>query len=166
MKVKSGSKRPRWEPPKNQVGDGTTLKLRSITTPKREWYLMDAIAEWIIVQRYGFKNVPPYFWTKKAKVSRLRNEFLAIKKMMFGMIKRKPGITAFQLIIPVLKQYKCLIKEEEVEQVLVNAEEENANGDTFAEEALIELTTKQKPANVFQATQHLGEGDGTKEEDA
>jgi hypothetical protein len=167
MKQKSALKQARWEPPENQVGNKTYPKLRSITTPNKEWYIIDGIAEWIIVQRYGKENVPPRFWTKKGGALRLRTEFQKIKNMMFGMIKRKPGITAFELIIPGWGHFGCMVKHTEyvqVEQVLIESNVENENGDIIADENLINIETKKKPTNVFEATQHLGAADGKTEE--
>jgi hypothetical protein len=161
MRRKSVSKQQKWEPPENQVGNKTYPKLRSITTPNREWYVIDGIAEWIIVQRYGKDNVPPHFWTKKADVPRLRAEFQKIKNMMFGMIRKKPNITAFELIIPVLNHFGCIVKQTEyvqIEQVLIESNVENENG-----ENLINIEVKKKPTNVFEATKHLGAENGETE---
>ena len=80
----------------SQTGGKNTPRFVSVTTPGKLWYLMDAIAEFVMLQRHG-KNLPPYFWYKRVN-PQLSDEFYKLKKQLYGMIRRKPDMTALQLL--------------------------------------------------------------------
>lgn len=138
----------RFEPPKEQVGDKYTPKFRSITTPNRAFYLMDAIAEFVLMQRYGL-DLPAYFW-KKSVSKKLSTEYKKIKNQLFGMIKRKKNITALELLSVVFDKIpETKITKTETQENEVLAEEDSP---------VFEIHTEsKKPHNVLSALKDLGD---------
>ena len=82
-----------------QFGDKTTWRFTSITTPNYGFTFTRVIAEFVMLQRHGFRALPPYFWYKKTGRPELRKEFKDIENQIAAMVYRSDGtITAQQLL--------------------------------------------------------------------
>jgi len=89
---------------KKQFGTQDSWRFRSITTPGKSFTLSRALAEFVILQRYG-KDVPPLFWYKKTGCYKIRDDFLKIEKQIAAMIYRNEHITALQLLSIVCEKF-------------------------------------------------------------
>ena len=118
----------------NQLGNKTTRKFKSVSTPGKTFYLIESLAEFCVFQIYGL-DLGPKFWHKSANKPKARNTFLKIKNQLFSMIKRKPNIRALDLLGVILEKYdkpktkNNKLAESEIEEVV----------EEIADECLIRL---------------------------
>lgn len=98
-----------------QLGNRESWKFVSVTTPGHKFGLPKALAEFVILQRYGL-DVPPYFWYKSTGCDKIREDFSKIENQIAGMIFKNDGITALQLLSIVCEKYKPLKNSETVIQ--------------------------------------------------
>ena len=141
---------PKFTPlPKEQVGDKTTPKFRSATTPTKAFYLTDAIAEFVMLQKYGL-SLQQFFW-KKTVNEKLSIEFKKIKNMIIAMIKRNNKITALQLLGVVLAKFKQ-DKHMATEDVVDDTTEEESEVNLY--EYVVKQINK-TPVNVVNAFKDL-----------
>lgn len=97
-----------------QFGNKNSWRFRSLTTPGHSFSLIQFLAEVIILQRYGLK-VPPYFWYKNSRCHKIRDEFKQVQNKIAGMIKRKNGITACELLGVVCEKFPPLSRRKVLE---------------------------------------------------
>ena len=113
-------------PPEHQTGNKYTPKFRSVTTPGKALYLMDAITEFVMMQIYGM-DLPEYFWRKTVN-KKLSAEYKKTKNKLYAMIKRNENISALKLLGVVFDKLpdkeKTPIKEPEKEETML---EESSN---------------------------------------
>jgi len=139
---------------------------RSVTTPGHTFYMIDAIAEFVCLQKYGL-DLCPKFWYKSSGKPNARKTFLQTKNKLYAILNREPNIKAVDFFGIALdrfgkkeiaktkrKKKRITLKEKkEIDAKNKKDIEHNIIGKEDGDKRLIELNVKQKK-NVF------GEYDG------
>lgn len=79
-------------------------KFRSVTTPGKTFYMIEAIAEFVCLQKFGI-DIGPKFWYKSANKPKVRKCFMQTKSKLYAMINKNNNIKAIDLLGVALEKY-------------------------------------------------------------